>query len=531
MTRRKTQNQFISEMNEKRPDLIVVGEYINTDTPVAVKCKICGHIWETATPHALLKGISKCEKCLPKGLQRQNKYKERFEDTIDVLRPDITVLGEYKGSKTHILVECKTCGCRWNSSTPKELVKGGSRCPKCYPSTRKKSRESFIEELNNNRDDIVVIGDYKNTHTLIEVECKVCGHRWSAVPHDLKIGIGQCEMCLRNRVEAGVGSLAELGLKRTHEEFVEELSRKNPNVEILGEYTRALDKVKTRCKVCNHTWKAIPQELLNKHGCPSCSRTQTSYVEKYIYYSFVNALGEEQVVSRSRDLIGKEIDILIPKMNLAFEPGSWFWHKDKVAGDLEKRKECNKKGVRLITIYDSYSEDTPINDEDVICIKQNLGYSGEEGRLKDLVFMLFDLAELDINTIDFQRISEQAYKASRRRNTEGFIEEISNINSDIIILGNYKGTGEKIECKCRICGYEWNPVASSLLRGAGCRKCWNKKMAINQQKKVRCIETGIIYDSIKAAANSVGLKRSTSIRVSCQKKGATGAGYHWEYVD
>lgn len=50
------------------------------------------------------------------------------------------------------------------------------------------------------------------------------------------------------------------------------------------------------------------------------------------------------------------------------------------------------------------------------------------------------------------------------------------------------------------------------------------------EKKVRCIETDTIYDSIKKAAEETGIS-STSISGCCRGEREAVKGYHWEYVD
>ena len=59
----------------------------------------------------------------------------------------------------------------------------------------------------------------------------------------------------------------------------------------------------------------------------------------------------------------------------------------------------------------------------------------------------------------------------RRKTHEEFIEEMKAINPDIEILGEYIGAREKVLCRCRIDGYEWEITPTHLLRGQGCPKC------------------------------------------------------------
>ena len=49
------------------------------------------------------------------------------------------------------------------------------------------------------------------------------------------------------------------------------------------------------------------------------------------------------------------------------------------------------------------------------------------------------------------------------------------------------------------------------------------------KKKVICVETGIVYESVKAAAQSIGCD-PTSISGNLKKRQATCKGFHFEYV-
>ena len=46
------------------------------------------------------------------------------------------------------------------------------------------------------------------------------------------------------------------------------------------------------------------------------------------------------------------------------------------------------------------------------------------------------------------------------------IKELYKLNPNVEILREYKGRHKKIKARCKICGYEWEPVVSSLLRGS-----------------------------------------------------------------
>ena len=58
----------------------------------------------------------------------------------------------------------------------------------------------------------------------------------------------------------------------------------------------------------------------------------------------------------------------------------------------------------------------------------------------------------------------------------------------------------------------------------------NQRAAAARSKKVRCIETGIVYPSASEAARQTGIDKS-SISKCCRGKLKTAGGFHWEFVD
>lgn len=56
------------------------------------------------------------------------------------------------------------------------------------------------------------------------------------------------------------------------------------------------------------------------------------------------------------------------------------------------------------------------------------------------------------------------------------MNDVNNIRNDLIILGEYKNSSSKILCKCKNCGFEWYPTASSILSNrTRCPLCFASK--------------------------------------------------------
>ena len=97
-----------------------------------------------------------------------------------------------------------------------------------------------------------------------------CGHTWDIIYSNLKSGHG-CPECKKKSLSAkNKGRNTQIPL--TTEEFLVRLSTVRDDVEILGEYVRSNQKVKTRCKVCNHEWNVRPAHLMSNSRCPECNR-------------------------------------------------------------------------------------------------------------------------------------------------------------------------------------------------------------------------------------------------------------------
>ena len=85
------------------------------------------------------------------------------------------------------------------------------------------------------------------------------------------------------------------------------------------------------------------------------------------------------------------------------------------------------------------------------------------------------------------------------------------------------GSGKKVWWKCLVCEYEWEASPASRSRGTGCPRC-----AKNLQRKVLCVETGVIYSSLSEARRQTGAR---NISFCCQGKKKTSGGFHWNYYE
>ena len=213
-----------------------------------------------------------------------------------------------------------------------------------------RSPEKFILEMKEINSNIEILGTYTKAIERVQVKCKTCGKIWNPLAYSLLQGKG-CPSCSAKK--GAINNSGKTGLKTT-ERFIEDLKVVDDSIEVHGEYINGHTNIKLHCSRCGNDWEAKPYSILAGHGCPRCAKSGTSFMEQAILLCFQSVLGSDKVLSRDKKTIGMEIDILIPSLKFAIEPGNWWLHKKSIQRDKQKRVLCSEKGIRLITIYDKF---------------------------------------------------------------------------------------------------------------------------------------------------------------------------------
>lgn len=102
-------------------------------------------------------------------------------------------------------------------------------------------------------------------------------------------------------------------------------------------------------------------------------------------------------------------------------------------------------------------------------------------------------------------------KSNPKLTTEQYKIQLKKINPNIIVMGEYTGNGNKIACKCKICGYEWYPFASTIKSGHGCPNCKALKDRLSKEEfKNRVRENNPNFEILGEYQN-----QETKIKVKC----------------
>lgn len=71
-------------------------------------------------------------------------------------------------------------------------------------------------------------------------------------------------------------------IRKSHEQYVKEVSDININIEVVGQYVNNVTKITHRCLIDEHEWLSCPRDILSGCGCPVCGKKVIGNAPSYI---------------------------------------------------------------------------------------------------------------------------------------------------------------------------------------------------------------------------------------------------------
>lgn len=143
----------------------------------------------------------------------------------------------------------------------------------------KKYDDKTIKEIVEKMPNYLYVGFYRTGKSLVKVQFICSIHQEYGIQEQLLTSIqkGQCGCKYCN------------GYKDTNI-FKKELEQILPNVEVLGEYTKARARIKVRCKKHDYIWEPYAYNLLSGFGCKYCGDEKTANSKRTIRERLKNNL-------------------------------------------------------------------------------------------------------------------------------------------------------------------------------------------------------------------------------------------------
>ena len=310
----------------------------------------------------------------------------------------------YNGAHSKVTIICPKHGDFQQS--PHEHLRGQG-CPMCRKEKLSKrfcdTKENFVQKCHKVHGDKYDYSNvnYVNSKTEIVITCPIHGN-FKQLPNSHIMGHG-CPKCANEeKTKKQLCSLEDFvnKAKKIHGEYYD-YSKAN--------YVNSKQKITIICPK-HGEFSQTPNDHIQGSGCSKCSHIH-SHAEEEIA-NLIKPLGIKQ--NNKTILEGKELDIYVPSLKLAIEYNGLLWHSEKYGKDktyhLSKLEECEKKGIRLIQMFE---DEWLLNKE--ICKQRILTICG-----------LNEKPKLNIDELKTQKIDN-------KKEVENFISK-----NDIHVLSPYK---------------------------------------------------------------------------------------------
>ena len=262
MSKLLTQKEFEERIS---PNIEPLEMYAGGNKRINVRCRICNHKWNPLG-RKLLEGCG-CPNC---NIISKRKTNKDFLSELENINPNIEPLEEYKCADKKMLFRCKIDGYEWITTPSKVLCSKG--CPLCAGNARHTINE--IREILMIKNITLLSTEYFGVHVKIKVMCNECGYIWETEPNVLLNHSCGCPKCYGN-------------IKKTHEEFLQDINKVTDTIKILSEYKGANEEIECECLECGYRFISTPHSLLSGHGCKYCNHAKTEKKSWISYFIII----------------------------------------------------------------------------------------------------------------------------------------------------------------------------------------------------------------------------------------------------
>ena len=261
-----------------------------------------------------------------------------------------------------------------------------------------------------------------------------------------------------------------MGKKKTHEEYIQELAVKNPNLEVLEKYINAKTAILHKCNIDGYIWPARPENILSGTGCPRCANNI-----KYTQQEYTELLAKNNL---NVSVIGEYVDMKTPithfckKHNIYWDTapqrvirgsGCVECSKEKIG---DKNRKTHKQYVadlysirNDIEVLEEYIDSkTPILHR---CKIHNLNWSIRPGNA--------------LHGEGCPKCRSDKISGALKKDHLWYIEKIKAERPHIQVLEKYIDYETPIRHYCTLHQYEWIDSPRCIFRDLGCPKCTGYK--------------------------------------------------------
>lgn len=362
-----------------------------------------------------------------------------------------------------------------------------------------------------------------------------CGHEWENSIAVMIRGYG-CPYCAGQRVLKGFNDL-ETRYPEIAAQWHPTLNGKNtPAMFTWGSGHKAY----WLCKTCGQTWKtAINNRTTNRRGCPYCSQkkaisglndlaTLFPYLIKEWDYEKNGSLEPRKLLPHSNRIVWWKCS------KCGYEYQALINNRTKGIGCANCAGKILIPGVNdLQTLYPDVAKEWDIDKNNGILPSEVFPHSQKR------YYWRCSLGHSWQTKVATRTHGRGCPICSGNVVLEGFNDLATThpdiaaqwhptLNGSLLPTQVSKGHHNKVWFQCPVCMNAYETLIPNKIKGyGGCPFCSLRK---TRAKYVMQVETGMLFHTLKEAAESCGSTEIKQIQGCCTGKCQTAFGYHWKYI-
>ena len=259
--------------------------------------------------------------------------------------------------------------------------------------------------------------------------------------------------------------------RKTHTDYVEEVSKINPNIEVLGRYKNAKTKILHKCKIDGYEWFATPDNILNGNNCPKCSKNEKKLKRSKTHEWYLLKVFE----------INPNIEIL----------GTYEGYHTKILHKC-KKDEYEWYAAPSVILKGHGCPECAILSRKQKRRKAHENYISEVAEINPNIEVIGEYVNTHTKILHRCKIDgydwyvEPSHVLSGNncpvcakismtqkevKKHEDYVKEVAEVNPNIEVIGEYINSHTPIIHRCKIDDYKWYSTPTNILTRGNCPKC------------------------------------------------------------
>lgn len=339
---------FVVKLKQINPTLKILGKYVDNKTKILIKDDF--NIQYLVRPNDLLNSH------VP-SIQTAVNKNTAFKIKLKQVQPHLIVVGEYINSKTKILIKDKV-GILYKI-LPDDLLQKVS--PSIQSALNKNLAFKIMsEQIHGALYDYSIVNYNKNTNK-VKIICKICGNLFLQRAYKHLQGDG-CPKCGLEKAQSANKKI----LDNRRKTIVDDITQKHDNRINCDKLIYNGNKIKSlfgcNVNIEHGYWMATPNDILDGCGCPLCKSSKGELkIASFLTKENINFI-RQKTFSGCKDKKLLQFDFYLPNYNLCIEyDGEQHFKSVKHMGgqlglnntkrrDIIKNNFCEQNNINLIRI-------------------------------------------------------------------------------------------------------------------------------------------------------------------------------------